>query len=1487
MCKKNQQALCKKNQPQVSKEEPEYEVVFFDDVLREELRLVKWRRKVLFPRIVDRIFHKEPKKIEMTDPDPDPPAEEEKGSDKAVEEQRENALKEHLAGLAFSGGGIRSASFAIGMLQGLASLKLLNWFDYLSTVSGGGYAGGWLAAWLKREGNPINVESQLEVNRIRQSNADRQFAEHPDAKSPEWKTLPKKLVLDEEPEPVAHLRAYSSYLTPRGGLFSTDTWTMLAIYLRNVFINLLLLLPLLFFVVLFVRGIIQFYVWSLSLPVRQERYDEAIWLIHVFICVFIVGLLLRFYGLRNVFINRLLLPPVLFFVVLCVRFIIQCYVWSLNPATHPEGSFREEFLCGVFVSGLAFGFVGLRVNAIAIWGLRSTPRIFPLKPLVLFLSVVLPLAVAALLVAASYQGALDFLRTKAVEVLSCLGLGGTAPGRWVSNASFLSLSCLLLHALAFGGLLFVVSFIHQVRSRNPSSTAGSSTAGPALKEPCAAFCGGFVVGILIAVTYELLRFTESQPWLRATIGPPLFLVDIVLGFCVLIALVGRRITELEREWWGRLAGQLLRGALLWLILVGVIVYGPAVLIGLGVLGPIAGPAAKAVLTAAWTAITSTGVWAGQSPKTGTGQGPSLLDWLCSLAPPVFLVGLLTVLSLVTPTALEAVARLLGDPPSSAALTERISTGIPAANPGSTEQARQPSEAASKQGGTAAAFNAASFDYLWNNLRRPYSGRVLWLSLGITISLFATFTYFVDVNLFSLHTFYENRLIRAFLGASRPKKEWTKRWGEQHDRTVEAGAPTNACGPLRDADPVTDFDDEDDIDLVDLQIVPPMDGNGKPIKDRRGKPYWGPHYLINTTMNLIATDNLAWRDRKAEAFCLTPLYCGSKSTGFARVTEDTRKNLTLGCAIAVSGAAVDPNMNYHQSPLMTALLTLFNARLGIWIQNPQKEQRPWENRGFCLSRKAPGWYAGGPRGGIQLIQELLGLTTSKSNYVHISDGGHFENLGVYELLRRRCRYVVAVDATENANATSDNLGILVRLARIDLGIRIVLDTAPLTLQEPEHLSRTHVIIGEIYYDDVHINATTGILVYIRASMTGDEPSDVQQYANNHPEFPRQSIVHQFYGEEQFESYRALGFHVASMVFKEATQDLKNWLKEFTVGWEEKDLVEEHRYAIQRALARLFGKLRSRWLDQPTGEKASYADSVRALVKLQRDLRNKPELAKLGQELYPELGDDTRITPEERVALHVHEEILQLVENLWLGLGLERRETDIGRGWMNTLRRLTSTSSFRRFWPLLRAEYDPNFQIYCERLLRLDADDPRLVQLVPSNFEPVPEAPYVQMLDGKICSTAKQVQNLAAEFAREWPKFVNDEVVVRKELGNPSGELIEHLGPLYVHQLIQRSVKLSDRRSRFPCRLADRPASKASRARPRAEPGLHRRHLDHNPGRQACRRLRPILLDPTCPSLLRHRREDHSGQENHRSRSAIDRPCDTGTRRKALRREDHSG
>src|SRR5262249_36208307 len=122
--------------------------------------------------------------------------------------------------LCLSGGGIRSASFGLGVLQGLAQHNLLARFDYLSTVSGGGYIGSWLTAWIHR---------------------------HPQGRDgviPELKCF-RASKIDPEHEPIRRLREYSHYLTPQWGLLSADTWTWIAIYLRNLFLNWLVLIPLL------------------------------------------------------------------------------------------------------------------------------------------------------------------------------------------------------------------------------------------------------------------------------------------------------------------------------------------------------------------------------------------------------------------------------------------------------------------------------------------------------------------------------------------------------------------------------------------------------------------------------------------------------------------------------------------------------------------------------------------------------------------------------------------------------------------------------------------------------------------------------------------------------------------------------------------------------------------------------------------------------------------------------------------------------------------------------------------------------------------------------------------------------------------------------------------------------------------------------------------------------------------------------------------
>jgi hypothetical protein len=161
---------------------------------------------------------------------------------KRIELEEIGSPTDQLLGLAFSGGGIRSATFNLGILQALAQLKLLHCFDYLSTVSGGGYIGSWLAAWIRDQDQQSKDAGRLPdgMSKVEQ------------ALSPQDSPDPNA----EKVKPIQFLRRYSNYLTPELGLFSADTWTMVSIWVRNTLLNLLVLVAFLTSVLLIPRWFI-------------------------------------------------------------------------------------------------------------------------------------------------------------------------------------------------------------------------------------------------------------------------------------------------------------------------------------------------------------------------------------------------------------------------------------------------------------------------------------------------------------------------------------------------------------------------------------------------------------------------------------------------------------------------------------------------------------------------------------------------------------------------------------------------------------------------------------------------------------------------------------------------------------------------------------------------------------------------------------------------------------------------------------------------------------------------------------------------------------------------------------------------------------------------------------------------------------------------------------------------------------------------------
>jgi hypothetical protein len=357
------------------------------------------------------------------------------------------------------------------------------------------------------------------------------------------------------------------------------------------------------------------------------------------------------------------------------------------------------------------------------------------------------------------------------------------------------------------------------------------------------------------------------------------------------------------------------------------------------------------------------------------------------------------------------------------------------------------------------------------------------------------SYQIGVNDFSMHALYRNRLMRCYLGAS-----------NKH----------------RNAQPFTDFDPADD----DIR----MHALAGDIESGR---YEGPYPIINTALNLVKGRKLAWQQRKASSFTFTPLYSGYEhmvekneevhpkehigSKGYRR-TGWYGDELTLGNAMAISGAAASPNMGYHSSPPLAFLMTIFNVRLGWWLGNPRYNHRK------------PKWRHGPPFGLFYLIFELFGMTDDESRYVYLSDGGHFENLGIYELVRRRCRLIIASDAGEDRKIAFGDLGNAIEKCRVDFGIDIEIDVESIKPDKNTGMSTRRYAVGKVRYDKIDPGAPVGTLLYLKASLTGSEPTDVLRYKAQKSEFPHQPTSDQWFAESQFESYRMLGYDILWSIFR---------------------------------------------------------------------------------------------------------------------------------------------------------------------------------------------------------------------------------------------------------------------------------------------------------------------------------------------------------------------
>ena len=845
--------------------------------------------------------------------------------------------------LCFSGGGIRSATFGLGVLQGLARWsapgpeggrpRLLGEFDFLSTVSGGGYLGGWLSAWAARLERAAPDGFAQVIHRL----AERQEAG-----------------FDPEPLPVRYLRQYSNYLTPRLGFLSGDTWALVATVARNMFLNWLVLLPLL-------AAVLMVPVLALKLAQIKSANVSPASLWFLLVSAFAAG------GVATAYLG-----------------------FDLPSAGNARKNYR--WYLGFCLAPLTYAAVQLTT----FWAWLPAGYV--------------------------HAAAWDYVG---------LGRNGLKLGHFAEFGA-------LMHG---GGMLagIVLARFHYDR---PPKLKGLIASAAALLTGAAAGAAGYSLTSLVSREGD---GALANPVLYVCVAFPAA-IGLFMGASVLLVGGTSYITEdQDREWWSRSGGWLLLLALGWPVLAALVLYSDRVL-----------DWASMEFTGAFTAATGLTGWAasrlGHSSKTSSGHrsegaaqtgggenggkaesSSMVMDLLSKLMLPAFLCLLVLLLAAFNQTLTGFLAARMPEVPS-----------------------------------------------LWPPMLKPMgdaTAHSLWLLL-LYAMVCLTASYFINVNKFSLHAMYRQRLIRAYLGAS---------------------------NTTRNPHPFTGFDEQDNLSMCELSASKPL-------------------HVVNMALNLVRGENLAWQQRKAASFTSTRYHTGSCRVGYRSslvyggAYRATKTPISLGTAITISGAAASPNMGYNSSTLLTVVMTLFNARLGWWLGNPRV--------------KPEVWLRPGPRWGIRpFVDEAFGLTTDSNAWMYLSDGGHFDNLGLYEMVLRRCHTIVVSDAGSDGEFHYEDLGNAVRKIRVDLGIPIELatDCMPTSpVEYGEERGRMHFAIAHIVYSAVDPGAPNGVLLYIKPCLTGDEPPDVVQYAATDSRFPHQPTADQFFDEAQFESYRRLGLHTVDTI-----------------------------------------------------------------------------------------------------------------------------------------------------------------------------------------------------------------------------------------------------------------------------------------------------------------------------------------------------------------------
>ncbi len=935
-------------------------------------------------------------------------------------------------GVAFSGGGIRSATFCLGVLQSFARNGLLGRFDYLSTVSGGGYAGSFLTRLFSRDyiRNVGDVAARLR-------------SDHPPPSH-------------DQPDPVEFLRENSRYLAPKAGgdllldvVVVLRNWVALQVVLATFFLMLLVGLQTL-------RILVELRVPPLLRdlgplrPLGHLALQPQHWLDGI------SGGLVQWSPWID-----LLLPW-----LLCAVLPFGWVYWLIGYLSGPE----QPVTTGPKRHG-TLGAMQAMGNAVR-WTFGNLWRA-EIHPLWGFFAVI---------------GTCLYLR-----------YSGDA-GTMASNPATLGATVLLLVCAITGALYlcFLVRF-----------AAVDENSG-IVRRLAQAVCD-FVMALLPFNPVRNNRRIQRDAHARNTASSLLATVFAVWLALLLLCLIDSF------------------GQTLYVRLMDSSTSAPLTI----------GAVFAAVVALATRASNITGFLSRITSKLGAGASFNVLS---SLAAWLLIVVILSGADGVS----HAIAWRFQPPAAAPATVATMADAVAAPAPAPGTDAKNTAQHLPASSGSPAPNPAGHARHFRHALKQDllFCGEVL-LGLFAFSILFGRAWPFLNRS--SQHPLYRDRLARAYLGAS-------------NQRRAEPGKSS-----------ITD-------------PIPGDDGLCSECWSDQMFKKGAPLHLLNVTANETASTHgkTVFRDRKGIGLAAGPCGLSAGARHHALFDRDDRdgsmndgayqpllyrpgaysmfgsdggakkpERLTLGQWMAISGAAFSTGMGYHTTFALSVLTGFANLRLGYWWDSGAIP--PFYNRDRTFNRML-GHHVFHFLFPVQayLLNELTASFHGPDEpHWYLSDGGSFENMGGYELIRRRLPVMVIVDGEEDPDYSYEGLANLVRKARMDFGAEIrFLDKqqlAPLNMpaaiadcfDHPDRLrpdsegySTAHAALASVRYGGS--DTASSVLIYIKPTLQRDVPADVREYQVKNKPFPQQPTMNQFFDEAQWESYRRLGEYIADKVFIDAAR-----------------------------------------------------------------------------------------------------------------------------------------------------------------------------------------------------------------------------------------------------------------------------------------------------------------------------------------------------------------